>query len=163
MMTTNRDSIAGDLRNTSCLGMPMLGFGLMMSRCNPMFRNCLLYQLGLGAPPLCPPPTFMMTRLIANTWQQCPQDSQQAFLLALGVAAPDRTLAETTEAVDASAGSLVARQLTPEMEGFLAGAEEYAQAFETLGMEAQGQTAQTLSGMLTFLKNNPGLKLTLAY
>ncbi len=78
----------------SFAGLPILGFGLMMGRCNPMFRSCLLFHLGKGGPPVCPPPQFMMTRMVASTLRQCSAEQQQSFLQALGVASEGAQVAE---------------------------------------------------------------------
>lgn len=140
------------------VGNPILGFGLMMGRCNPMFRACLLFNLGKGGMPVCPPPTFFMTKMVATAVQQAPEDYQRSFMLALGesseAVAQDGTQTRTTTAE---------AQIPDEARQFLAETEEYAQAFEALGKETHGRASPALASMLALMREHPGLKITLSY
>lgn len=139
------------------LANPILGFGLMIGRCNPIFRNCLLFNLGKGGMPVCPPPTFIMTRMVATALRQYPEDYQRSFMVALGEQPDGGAPAEGgTRSAAKARESEEARQ-------FLSETEEYAQAFEVLGKETHGQASPALLSMLALMQEHPGLKITLSY
>lgn len=137
---------------------PMLGFALMMGKCNPIFRNCLLYHLGKATLPICPPPTFFMTKAVAGLLAQYPDNFQQAFLLALGVTPEGEGAAEAT-----GVASRATTEAPEEVRALLANTEEFAQAFDALGRETHGQGAQALEAMLSLMQSHPGLKISLSY
>jgi hypothetical protein len=143
----------------SFAGLPILGFGLMMGRCNPMFRSCLLFHLGKGGPPVCPPPQFMMTRMVASTLRQCSAEQQQSFLQALGVASEGAQVAEADGGVPPAVLDIA--EQPEEIRQFLTNAEEHAEAFDALDKEVQGQGAAALNAMLALMKANPGLRISL--
>ncbi len=139
-------------QTTSCGAPPLLGFGLFMGRCNPMFRTCLLYHLGLGGSPLCPPPQFMMTKAVAIALETCPEEFKKSYYASLGVTPTGEETATETAAVEELPAE--ARQAMTDTEG-------YAKEFE--GLSSVPGSATSLDALLPVLRANPGLKISLSF
>ena len=138
---------------TTCGAPPLLGFGLFMGRCNPIFRNCLLYHLGLGGSPLCPPPQFMMTKAVATALESCPEEFKKTYYASLGVTpAGAEAVTEMAAAVE---------KLPTEVKQAMTDTEGYAKEFE--GLSTVPGSATSLDALLPVLRANPGLKITLSF